>query len=82
MPALDQRRAKLFFELANRRGQGRLGDVARRRRAPEVLFARQRDEVFELAKDHGAFPCSRERDPGRRGHCPRFLLAQFEFNAC
>ena len=67
MAALDDRRAELLFELADRRRQRRLGHMARRRRSAEMLFARERDEIFELAKDHGAFPCSRGADPGCRG---------------
>ena len=54
MAALDDRRAKLLLELADRRRQRRLGDVAGLRRAAEMLFARQRDEIFELPEHHGA----------------------------
>ena len=63
MAALDDRRAEILFELANRRRKGRLRHVARRRGAAEMLFARQRHEIFQLPQHHGA-QSSRRRGGG------------------
>ena len=52
MAALDDGDAKLLFELADAAGQRRLRDVARLRRAGEVLFAGKRDKILKLADIH------------------------------
>ena len=48
MAALDDRRAEILLELADRRRERRLRDVTGFRRPAKVLFTRQRDEIFEL----------------------------------
>ena len=54
MAALDDRRAEILLELADRRRERRLRDVTGFRRPAEMLFARQRDEIFELPQHHEA----------------------------
>ena len=51
--ALDNRHTKLLFELADAAEQRRLRDVTRLGGAREVLFARTRDKILELAGIHG-----------------------------
>ena len=61
MAALDDRRAELLLELADRRRQRRLRDVAGLGRAAEMLLAGERHEIFELPDHHGASltgPCA------------------------
>ena len=52
--ALDDRRAEILLELANRRRERGLRHVAGVRRAAEMLFARQRHKIFQLPQHHGA----------------------------
>ncbi len=52
--ALDDRRAEVVLELAQRRRERRLGDAATLRRTCEVPFGRERGEVLELPDQHGA----------------------------
>ena len=52
--ALDDRRPEIVLEQANRRRQRRLRHVAGVRGAAEMLFARERGEIFELTEDHDA----------------------------
>ncbi len=54
--ALDQRRAEIVLQQAERGGQRRLRHMAGLRRAAEVLLPRQGDKIFELAKHHSPFP--------------------------
>ena len=54
MAALDDRRAEILLEQADRRRQRRLRDMAGLGRAAEMLFPRQRDKIFELTQHHRA----------------------------
>ena len=53
LAAPHERHAELGLELAQTRRERRLRDVARARRAPEMTLALERDEVLELAREHG-----------------------------
>lgn len=54
-PALNQVDTKVFFELSDRDGQGRLGHAEPVGGAVKMPFLRHRDELFHLAKvDHAA----------------------------
>jgi hypothetical protein len=52
MAALDNRRAKVFFQQANRGRKGWLRYMTNFRGAPEVLLARQGYKIFQLSQDH------------------------------
>ena len=65
MAALDDRRAEILFKLADRRRKRRLRNMAGRRRAAEVFFARQSDEIFELTQHHRRLP----QTPRLPRHC-------------
>ena len=54
MAALDDRRAEILLELANRRRKRGLRHMACFRGAAEMLFARQRHQIFQLPQHHGA----------------------------
>jgi len=50
--AFHQRHAKLILQLADLRGQRRLADEARRRRATEVLVIGEGDQISEVTQVH------------------------------
>src|SRR3954451_17068752 len=53
LPAPHERHAELGLELAQARREGRLRDVAGTRGAPEMALSLERDEILELAREHG-----------------------------
>ena len=58
--AIDQENAESVFELFDPGRQGRLGDPTDFGGLPEVFFARQREQEFELI-NHDGRPCRNMR---------------------